>query len=257
MTRTIAVVSHKGGTGKTSLAQNLGHEFSQAKQRTLLVDFDPQSTLTIGCGLDPGADRPTIYHAMTTPNETPNIVIRLPYYDIMPSNLDLAYAEQEFAGHFDRNDKLKDALAPVRDRYDVILIDSPPSLGFFAFNALMAATEAVIPLQVQPYAYRMLDSTLRLIELVRKGNPTLKLTSIVLTLYDRRVTLTKSVEDAARTDHGTLVAQSVIPTNISIAEATLEGTPVAVYDPTSTGAQSYRELAQELMTDGEEEATVG
>jgi chromosome partitioning protein len=246
MPHVIAVVSHKGGTGKTSLVQNLGVELAKIGQRVLLVDFDPQSTLTIGCGLDPADDRRTIYHAMNHPPDTPEIIISFPTFDFLPSNLDLAYAEQQFAGAFDRNDKLKDAIQVIADRYSYILMDSPPSLGFFAFNALVAATEVIVPLQCQPYAYKMLHSTLQLVELVKKANPPLRLTAIVLTMYDRRVSLTKSVEDAARRRYGNLIAKTVIPTNISIAEATLDGMPVSEYAPTSAGAQAYRALAQEL-----------
>lgn len=247
MTRIIAVVSHKGGTGKTSLVQNAGAVLADEKKRVLLVDFDPQSNLTIGCGLDPIEDRRTVYHALNTPEETKDIVVHLPTLDILPANLDLAFAEQQFAGHFDRNDKLREALNTVGNQYEYIFIDSPPSLGFYAFNALVAATDALIPLQCHPYAYKMLASTMRLIELVGKGNTALKLLSIVLTMYDRRTALTKSVEDTARKRYGPLVAKTVIPTNVSIPEATLDGVSVSEYAPTSTGARAYQELVKELF----------
>lgn len=247
MTEIIAVVSHKGGVGKTSLVQNLGHELVRQQRRVLLVDLDPQSNLTIGCGLDPGTERPTIYHAMIEPREaTAAVVVLLQGLALLPANLDLALAEQRFAGFYDRNDKLKDALAPLQAAYDYILIDSPPNLGFFAFNALTAATHALIPLQCQPYAYRALDNTLQLIQLVQKGNPPLRLKAIVLTMVDRRLTLTRSVENAARNRFGALVAQSVIPLNIAVAEATLEGAAVAQYAPGSAGALAYEALAEEL-----------
>lgn len=246
MAEIVALVSHKGGTGKTSLVQNLAYELS-AQQRVLVVDFDPQSNLTLGCGLDPALDRLTVYHAMHDPGETGAAILSVGRFDLLPANLDLALAEQSFAGHYDRNDKLRDALKPVQEIYDYILIDSPPSLGFFAFNVLTAATEAIVPLQCQPYAFRAIDNTLKLIDLVRKGNPNLSLKSIVLTMYDRRVSLTTSVENAARQRFGGQVAQTVIPVNISVAEATLDGAPVAVYAARSSGAMAYRELAVELF----------
>ncbi len=245
MSAIIAIVSHKGGTGKTSLVQNLAYEL--LPKRVLVVDLDPQANLTIGCGLDPGDDRPTVFHALHAPAKTSDIVVPLDHFDILPANLDLALAEQQFAGHYDRNDRLKDVLQSVPGRYDYILIDSPPSLGFFAFNTLTAATQAIAALQCQPYAYRALDGTLQLIQLVQKGNAALRLEAIVLTMYDRRVTLTQSVDEIARNRFGALIPQTVIPVNIAIAEATLDGTPVAVYAPRSTGAQAYRALVKELF----------
>lgn len=246
MTQIVAVISHKGGTGKTSLVQNLAHELGRSR-RVLAVDMDPQSNLTIGSGLELLADRPTVLHAMHKPETTPEALVETPSYSLLPANLDLALADQQFAGHYDRNDKLRDALARVADRYDVILIDGPPNLGFFAFNALTAATQVIVPLQCQPYAFRALDGTLQLIDLVRKGNRELRLQAVVLTMYDRRVTLTASVEAAARQRFGPLVPQTVIPVNVSIAEATLDGVPVALYNPRSTGAAAYAALAKELF----------
>lgn len=245
MTEIIAVVSHKGGVGKTTLVQNLGHELAR-RGRVLLVDLDPQANLTIGCGLDPGVERPTIYHAMSDPAQTAAAVVPLTTGALLPANLDLALAEQRFAGFYDRNDKLKDALATVQGQFAYVLIDSPPNLGFFAFNALTAATHALIPLQCQPYAYRALDNTLQLIRLVQKGNPALQLKRIVLTMVDRRLTLTRSVENAVRERFGALVAQSVIPLNVTVAEATLDGVAVAHYAPGSAGALAYQALAEEL-----------
>jgi len=246
MTQIVAVISHKGGTGKTSLVQNLAHELAQTR-RVLAVDLDPQSNLTIGSGFDLLEDRPTVLHAMHAPETTADTILQTASYSLLPASLDLALADQQFAGHYDRNDKLKDALLRVADRFDVILIDGPPNLGFFAFNALTGATQVIVPLQCQPYAFRALDGTLQLIDLVRKGNKELRLQAVILTMYDRRVTLTASVEAAARQRFGELVSQTVIPVNVSIAEATLDGVPVAVYDPRSTGALAYAALAKELF----------
>jgi chromosome partitioning protein len=243
MTEIVAIISHKGGTGKTSLVQNLAHELAQTR-RVLAVDLDPQSNLTIGSGFDLLEDRPTILQAMHAPQTTADTILQTASYSLLPASLDLALADQQFAGHYDQ---LRDALAQVEDRFDLILIDGPPNLGFFAFNALTAATQAIVPLQCQPYAFRALDGTLQLIDLVRKGNRRLHLQAVVLTMYDRRVTLTGSVEAAARERFGDLVPQTVIPVNVSVAEATLDGVPVAVYDPRSAGAAAYRALAKELF----------
>ena len=232
-------------------------------RRVLAVDLDPQSNLTIGSGFDPSTlrqaqdtassghrlleERPTVLHAMHAPATTADTIAQSASYSLLPASLDLALADQQFAGHYDRNDRLKDVLAQVADRFDLILIDGPPNLGFFAFNALTAATQVIVPLQCQPYALRALDGTLQLIDLVRKGNRELRLQAIVLTMYDRRVTLTASVERAARQRFGDLIPQAVIPVNVSIAEATLDGVLVAVYDCRSSGEQAYAALAKELF----------
>jgi len=244
MTEIIAVVSHKGGTGKTSLVQNLAYELSG--QRVLVVDLDPQSSLTVGCGLDPALDRQTLYHALHQPEATTDAIVQLAQFDLLPANLDLALAEHQFMDQPDRNDKLKDVLAQVDINYDYILIDSPPSLGFFAFNAPAAATQMIVPLQCEPYAYKTLDHTLQIIELIQQSNPLLELKAIVLTMVDRRLTLARSVEGMVRQRFGDIVPETIIPVNVAIAEATLDGVPVALYAPKSTGALAYRALAEEL-----------
>lgn len=245
MTKIIAIVSHKGGTGKTSLVQNVGHALGQ-RARVLLVDFDPQSNLTIGSGIEPGEERLTVFHALHESADTAAAIIQQSHYDLLPANLDLALAEQQFAAHYDRNNKLQDAIRVVQNNYDYVLIDSPPSLGFFAFNVLTAATDVLIPLQCQPYALRAVDSTLKLVNLVGKNNRDLAVKAIVLTMYDRRVALTKSVETAARGRFGTLIPNTTIPVNVAIAEAGLVGLPVAAYAASSTGAKAYSNLTEEL-----------
>lgn len=251
MTIVNAVVGLKGGTSKTSLSQNLAHELATAGRRVLLVDFDPQSNLTIASGIDPAEDRPTVYNALAEPAATRGAILSLPNgVDLLPATLDLAAAESSFAGAFDRNQKLAQALGTVRADYDHILIDNNPSLGFYAFNSLAAATGAIVPLQCQPFSYRMIEPTLELIRLVQQANSELTKIRIVLTMYDRRLSLTGSVEEAARSTYGDMVARVVVPVNVSIAEATLDGVPVAVYDPSSTGAAAYAELREELYPDG-------
>lgn len=251
MTRIAAIVSQKGGVGKTSLVQNLGSELVKLSQRVLLVDFDPQSNLTTGCGLEPSEERPTIYGAMLDNTQTQTcIVSHRDNLDLIPTNLDLAGAERQFAGDFDRNSKLKEALEPVASRYDFILIDCPPSLGFYTANALVAATEALVPLQCHAYAYKAIDSLLELIDQARKANRELKLSAIVLTMYDARNSLTIAVEEAARERFDSLVTQTVIPVNIRIADAPLHGVSVGEHDPRSKGAKAYRTLAEEVLDRG-------
>lgn len=249
MTRIIAVVSQKGGVGKTSLVQNLGAELARQGQITLLVDLDPQSNLTTGWGIDPGADRPTIYEALVDPERTEESILELrPDLYIIPANLDLAGAEMAFVNSIDRNSRLRKALDTVSHYFDIILIDGPPSLGFFTVNALVAATEILIPLQVHPYAYKALDQLLEIVEQVREINQDVVLGGILLTMYDRRNSLTAAIEDAARQRFDGLVFKTVIPINVRVAEATLDGISVGEFEPSSSGAQAYRALAQEVRS---------
>lgn len=251
MTRIVAIVSQKGGVGKTSLAQNLGAELAIAGKKVLLVDFDPQSNLTTGWGFDPGEERPTIYEAMLDHDRVQACIVhRQQNLDLIPGNLDLAGAERQFTGDFDRNSKLKDALASITDRYDFILIDCPPSLGFYTANALVAATEVIVPMQCQFYAFKMLDPLLELVQQAQKVNPRLRVSAIVPTMHDVRNSLTAPVEEAARDKFGKLVTKTVIPVNIRIADAPLHGIPVGEHDTRSKGAQAYRELAQEVLRRG-------
>jgi chromosome partitioning protein len=251
MTRIMAVVSQKGGVGKTSLVQNLGAELAAQGKMVLLVDLDPQSNLTTGWGLDPGADRYTIYDAMTDPANAAHSVLELrDRLYLMGANLDLAGAELAFINAIDRNTKLRKALAPIAHHFDIILIDGPPSLGFFTVNALAAATELLIPLQVHPYAYKALDQLLNIVAQVEEINPTLGLGGIVLTMYDQRNSLTSAIEDAARSRFPQLVFDTVIPINVRIAEATLDGISVGEYETGSSGARAYRALAGEVIARG-------
>ena len=252
MPRIIAVASQKGGVGKTSLTQNLGAELALAGQRVLLVDYDPQSNLTTGWGLDLETQRPTILDAMLDAQVSQRAIVPVrERLELLPASLDLAAAELQFAAELiGRVHKLKKALAPIVNRYDFILIDSPPSLGFLTVNALAAATETLVPLQCQGYAYQALDQLFAIMERVREVNPTLKLGGIVLTMHDPRNALTSSVEDAARERFGGVVHQTVVPINVRIAEAPLSAQAVGEFAPHSKGAAAYKSLAEEVLARG-------
>ena len=222
MTRIIAIVSQKGGVGKTSLVQNLGAELAAQGKLVLSVDLDPQSNLTTGWGVDPYEERLTIYDAMTDPQQSTKTVLELrPNLYLMPANLDLAGAELAFINAIDRNTKLRKALMPIAHHFDIILIDGPPSLGFFTVNALAAATEILIPLQVHPYAYKALDQLIGIVDQVTEINPSLSLSGIVMTMYDKRNSLTSAIEDAARQRFPNLVFGTVVPINVRIAEGNI------------------------------------
>jgi len=247
----IAVVSQKGGVGKTSLVQNVGAELAQAGRPTLLVDYDPQSNLTTGWGLDPDADRPTIYNAMLDPEQAAGCILNLrPHLDLIPSDLNLAGAELQFAGDFDRTGKLKAALSPIASRYKYILIDTPPSLGFYVGNALVAAQQVIIPLQCQYYALKALTPVFDIVRRAQTVNPGLHVYAIVPTMYDARNSLSDPVVQSARTQYPKLVTKTIIPVNVRVADAPIHGLPVREHDAGSSGATAYQELTKELFTNG-------
>jgi chromosome partitioning protein len=247
-----AVISQKGGVGKTSLVQNVGAELAAADLSTLLVDYDPQSNLTTGWGLDQDVDRPTIYDAMLSPDRAAECIINLrPHLDLIPSDLNLAGAELQFAGDFDRNGKLKAALSPIADRYRYVLIDTPPSLGFYVGNALVAAQRVIIPLQCQYYALKALQPVFDIVRRAQSVNVGLHVYAIVPTMYDGRNSLSEPVVQAARDQYTKLVTRSIIPVNVRVADSPIHGLPVREHDPHSSGATAYAELAKELFTNGQ------
>lgn len=248
--RIIAIVSHKGGTGKTSLAQNLGAELARLGKRVLLIDFDPQHNLTTGWGIKAESIPHTIYQALLAPE--PETIVECvrhirPKLSLIPATLDLAGAELAFTARAERALKLRPVAAFLRSYYDLILIDTPPSLGFFTVNALAAADDVLIPLQAQVYAYKALDQLLPIIQQVQEINPALRLSGIVLSMYDPRNALSSSIHDLARQRFGNLVFDTMIPINVRIAEAPLDGISVGEYERTSKGSLAYQELAQELL----------
>lgn len=258
MTRIIAIASQKGGTGKTATTQNLGWELAHADQQTLLVDFDPQANLTSGFGLNPYKDRQTIYHAMRDLDHAHSAVHSLTAnLDLLPANLDLAGAEIELTADpfSDRNGWLRNLLKHINENYrqpnyDFILIDCPPSLGFFTANALFAANEIIVPLQCEPYSLGAMRQLAQIVKKVQQQNRALRWGGIVLTMYDRRITLTEAVEEEARGRFGDLVFETAIGRNVTIAEASAAGQSVSLYDKRATGAKAYRELAKEVLSRG-------
>jgi len=254
ITRIIATASQKGGTGKTASTLNLGAALALEYRRSvLLVDIDPQANLTMGLGVDPYEAKPTIYEVLLQHRDGISRAIQsteIECLDLVPSTLDLAGAALELAGRFGREWLLRRALADVEGRYDFVIIDTPPSLGLFTQNALVAASEVLIPLQVQVYALKALPQIQRVIEIVREQNTALHVMGVVLTMYDRRNRLTEEVESSVRSALGSLVCKTVIPINVRLAESPAAGQPVLLYAPKSRSAVAYRELAKEVMQRG-------
>lgn len=250
MTRIIAVVSQKGGVGKTATTQNLGWELGQMGQRTLLVDFDPQSNLTSGFGLNLTEPRLTVYNAMQEPDKADQCIVNLTeHLDILPANLDLAGAELQLGNQMfaERNSWLRDGLKTLVDQYDFILIDAPPSLGFYTTNALYAANETLIPLQCEYLAFMAMEQLFWIIGEIQKRHAGLKQHRVVLTMRDGRINISKDLEEEARERFAEMIYQTAIPENVSIKEAPVFGQAVGAYKKNSSGAKAYRELAKEVI----------
>lgn len=247
MTVTIAMALQKGGVGKTTTTAALGMELATAQKRVLCVDLDPQGNLTQALGAQLGGDDLTVYEAMIDPALTAQAIITTGHgVDLLPATLRLAGAELRFAAQIARETLLKQALETVHAHYDVILIDSPPSLGLFTVNVLAAADTVLVPLQAHVYALGAMDQLQETIQMVRKLRPELHVGGIVVTMIDRRTTVNRAIEEAARERYGSLVFETAIPFNVKLIEAPVAGQPITVYDPHSSGAAAYRALAEEV-----------
>lgn len=250
MTRIIAIVSQKGGVGKTALAHNLGYELGQAGKRVLLVDFDPQADLTTCNGLTEDEERATVYEAMMEPHEAALCIEPInENLDLLTADEDLSGAELEFSkNQSQRNTRLRAVMDNVADEYDYILIDCPPSLGFFTANALVAANQIIVPLQCEHLAHKALNSLLGIVAKSQRQNPQLRVAGVVLTFFDRRNSLSERIAGMARKELGNAVLKTEIPRNVAVAYASEAGVPVGQFKSRSKGALAYKELAKEIMS---------
>jgi chromosome partitioning protein len=250
MGRIIAVASQKGGVGKTTSAINLGACIAQEGRRTLLVDVDPQANATSGLGMNGNDQRETIYEALLGHVE-PRAAVKttaLANLDLVPSAQRLSGAEVELVAVMSRETRLKGVLAGLRDEYDYILIDCPPSLGLLTVNSLTAADSVLIPLQCEYLALEGLTQLIGAIRLVQDHlNPGLRIEGVLLTMFDARLNLSQQVADEARKFFAERVYKTMIPRNVRLSEAPSFGKPIVLYDPNSSGAESYRQLALEVL----------
>ena len=250
MGRVISVCNQKGGVGKTTTAVNLSTFFALSGKKTLLIDMDPQGNATSGLGIDKSKIEKTIYNTLIEQSKVEDIVIDTQVNNlfIVPSNLNLTGAEVELVGMIGREFKLKNALEVIRESYDFVIIDSPPSLGLLTINALTASNSALIPIQCEYYALEGLGQLTKTLDLVRKNlNPSLQIEGVLLTMADYRTKLTTEVIDEARNYFKEKVYETVIPRNIKLTEAPSFGKPIALYDMSSQGAQMYKRLADEIL----------
>jgi chromosome partitioning protein len=253
MSVVIVVANQKGGVGKTTTAINLGSALNELGKRVLLIDLDPQSALSAGLGVDSYQLDETIYDVLVDSRVTIQSIIRpvRPNLDVAPSNIDLAAAELELISAIGREYIFKEALAPIRKKYDYILVDSPPSLGLLTVNALTAADEVIIPLQCEYLALRGMRSLLETIEKVKaKLNPHLEIRGILGTMFNSRTLHAQEVMDEIRSIFGDKVFDVVIKSSIRFAEAPVVHQSLLEYEPRHEGAMAYRKLA-EVIVNGE------
>ena len=247
MGRIIAVVNQKGGVGKTTTAVNLTASLTALGKKVLLCDFDPQANATSGMGVDKRHSKRSVCDVIANGASPAETVVHTKYGDVLPSSADLAGAAVELISMPEPSKQLKNALNSLKDSYDVIFIDCPPSLEMLTLNALAAADSILVPVQCEYYALEGLSdlmSTLRMVK--RKINPTLEIFGVALTMFDGRTNFSAQVAEEVRRHFPGKVFAAVIPRNIRLAEAPSHGIPVSAYDRSSRGAAAYSAMAQEI-----------
>ena len=256
MGRAIVVANQKGGDGKTTTAINLAACLAEAGQKVLAIDMDPQGNMTSGLGVDKDAIENTVYELLLGETEVEGCVQKevIENLSVIGSNINLSAAEIELIGQNEKEYILQRAIAPIRDQYDFIIIDCPPSLSMLTINSMCLADTVLVPIQCEYYALEGLTQLIHTINLVQERlNPSLEIEGVVFTMYDARTNLSLQVVENVKSNLEQNIYKTIIPRNVRLAEAPSYGMPINMYDTKSAGAESYRLLADEVIHRGEEE----
>lgn len=256
MGRTIVVANQKGGVGKTTTAINLSASLAELGQKVLIIDMDPQGNATSGIGVEKEDAENTVYELLLGQCTIEDCMIKNVYENLslLPSNINLAAAEIELIDIEEKEYILKKEVAKVKANYDFIIIDCPPSLSMLTINSMCASDTVLVPIQCEYYALEGLTQLMHTINLVRERlNPNLEMEGVVFTMYDARTNLSLQVVENVKNNLNQTIYKTIIPRNIRLAEAPSHGMPINIYDSRSTGAESYKLLAEEVIHRGEEE----
>ncbi len=251
MGRIIAIANQKGGVGKTTTAINLSASLAEKGRKVLAIDMDPQGNLSSGLGLDKNTIEGTIYDMIIGEADVEEVIHKdtIENLDILPSNVDLSAVEIEMIDVESKEFVVKNAIQKVRDNYDYVIIDCPPSLSLLTVNAMTTADSVLVPIQCEYYALEGLSQLIHTVELVKdRLNPVLEIEGVVFTMYDARTNLSLQVVENVKENLEQNIYKTIIPRNIRLAEAPSYGTPINQYDPRSSGAESYMRLAEEVIS---------